>query len=536
MICAGFFHIDQKMAAVIIQNWARNKFIAPYPVPPTETLHSLKWMPGDCVNEDGRVQKRAIPKLVGIIDIVNRTRFGTNARGIPLYIMYPIDIAYPPFLIAVKTKPDTNIFAIAKYEHWNTGNPWPRACLLNILGPCGDMNIEQEALRHTLPPLPLYTPEAISTLAEDDWDITLHIDPPGCQDIDDILCWKFKDCNCVQVGIGITDVAYWVPEGSPYDTIAKERGATLYKNGVAIEPMLPHELSAGVASLKCDGVARPVICLVFELIRESESGDWRMKDVPIWKQSNMVIKESYTYERIYENPERATQIRDFLGILCGTTLSHDSHEWIERAMILYNKKVAEELQYAGVGILRSHSGNTYEYYAELAAETGCKEIAWLGSSAGEYVVPSENKGHAGLSLAMYTHASSPLRRYVDLVNQRWLKTLKFGASAPSIPSAPMECNRNSKRIRRLERDLHFMECIATSSDELPSAEGFLLTRRNRPGVTMWSTYVPIWKRTVPCILRGLEEGRPGLRIRIRMFLDMRQADWNRRYVYQGLLE
>lgn len=518
---------------IVIQNWSRNKYIAPYPVPPTATLATLKWMPGDSVAEDGSVLHRTVTKIVGIIDVLNRTRFGTTSRGVPFYIMYPIDVSYPPFLVAMKSKPETNIFAVVKYEHWLPGSPWPRASFIKSLGPVGDMNTEHTAILQTLPPLrPVTAPEPpFVTDAADTWDVVLHIDPPGCQDVDDIVCWKYIDATHVVFGIGIADASYWVPEGGPHDCIAKERGATLYKDGVAIEPMLPVEISAGCASLRCDGNVRPAICLTFDLMLVS--GVWRLCGDchGTWKQSNIVVTESYTYETIYEHTERAEHIRMFLSAVCGTTLGVDSHEWIEHAMILYNRRVAEELHRAGVGILRSHSGMSNEQFAELAVETGCTEIAWLGSAAGQYVAPSENTGHAGLRLALYTHASSPLRRYVDLVNQRWLKALQFGAATPTATPIPAELNAAAKRIRHLERDLHFIGMVCGS--ELPSADGFLITKRTRPGTETWTAYVPAWKRSIPCTLSGGLTGRAGLRVHIRMFLDTRQADWNRRYIYQG---
>lgn len=528
---------------VIIHHWQKNKFEPSQP--PPATLHTLKWMPGDVVSPTtGAVIKRTCGRVVGIVDVLNRTRFGTTARGVPLYIMHPIDVTYPPFLVALKTKPAGNILAVARYEHWD--GIWPRAGLESQIGLVGNMKSELEAMIKTLAPPPKAN---TATSAADttkhacvDWDVVLHIDPPGCKDVDDVLCWKHRG-DGVQFSIGIADVAHWIAEGSELDRCAFERGATLYRDGEAIEPMLPAAVSESVASLRCDASVRPAVCLTFDLER-SEDGAWKCS-TGRWELHMLRVTESYTYDSIHANPERASQVRRYLSTVCNTELGTDSHEWIERAMILYNRRVGEELQRAGVGLLRTHTGTTNEEYAALAMETGCREIGWLGSSAGKYVAPSENTGHSGLSLACYTHASSPLRRYVDLLNQRWIRALFFGFSPPSIAAPAHEYNARSKHIRRLERDMYFLSRVLTRDDsrgdELPSAPpsapGYVLEiKKSHGGMEKWRVYVPEWKRVVSCaFVGGLDDDavKKGARVTVRMYLDTRQGDWSRRFIYQG---
>ena len=533
-----------QMATVIVQNWQKNKFTfsdgSSIPPPPA-TLQTLKWMPGDVISTTtGLLLKRGITtaaRIIGVVDVLNRTRFGTTSRGVPLYIMYPIDVTYPPFVIALKTKPATNVFVQAKYEHWD--GIWPRASLEKQIGPVGDLNSELQAMIQTLPPLPLpsltptaaVSPSASASHTIQDWDVVLHIDPPGCKDVDDILCWKRRDSRIV-FGIGIADVAHWIPEGCETDRAAFERGATLYRDGEAIEPMLPPHISESLASLRCDSTPRPAVCLVFEL--EDDAGKWkRAAASPRWELHMLRVSESYTYDSIHENTERAADVRTYLSAVCDNELSMDSHEWIERAMILYNRTVAEELQHAGVGVLRIHAGTTNEEYTALSIKTGIRELGWLGSAAGTYVDPRENTGHTGLSLACYTHASSPLRRYVDLLNQRWIRALKFGFPAPTIKAEPHDLNLRSKRIRRLERDMYFVSrALRTQTGVSDTCDGYLLSQHVRPGdvSTQWRVYVPDWKRVVTC---AVESPAPGDKVSVRAYFDIRQANWSRRMIYQA---
>lgn len=536
---------------VIIQHWQKNKFIfsdgSSIPSPPA-TLHTLKWMPGDVVSSDATrskwsIVKRTCERMVGIVDVLNRTRFGTTARGVPLYIMYPIDVAYPPFLVALKTKPATNILAVVKYEHWD--GIWARAGIEKILGPVGDLTSEIHAMIQTLPRGVAVTDDTVAVVdsskhVRTDWDVVLHIDPPGCKDVDDVLCWKRCCDNSVQFSIGIADVAAWIHEGSSIDRIAAERGATLYRDGIAIEPMLPAELSELRASLRCDNELRPAVCLTFDLVYDSVRSVWRSADSGRWELHMLRVSESYTYDSILASTERANEVRQYLSAVCGSELSMaDSHEWIEHAMILYNRRVAEELQRAGVGLLRTHAGTTNEDYITLAAETGCREIGWLGSAAGTYVEPRNNSGHSGLSLAYYTHASSPLRRYVDLLNQRWIRTLKFGFPPPTTTVDAALCNIRSKHIRRLERDMYFLTRTLGGNGSLPSAHGFLLDKKScEGGMEKWRVYVPNWKRVVSCTRSSAPAAaadgdiKKGSHVFVRMYLDTRQGDWSRRFIYQ----
>lgn len=551
----GFlFEMERKSANkmnVIIHHWQKNKFEladgSPIPPPPA-TLHTLKWMPGDVVSSSGScgtVIKRTCGRVVGIIDVLNRTRFGTTARGVPLYIMYPIDVTYPPFLVALKTKPVGNILAVARYEHWE--GIWPRAGLEKQIGLVGDLKSELDAMIQTLPPAAATATAAVDDTTKHacvDWDVVLHIDPPGCKDVDDVLCWKHRD-NGIQFSIGIADVAHWIEEGSELDKIAFERGATLYRDGEAIQPMLPAVISESLASLRCDGCdgdSRPAVCLTFDLVRCEDGSGWQCADrAGRWELHMLHVNESYTYDSIHSNSERAYQVRQYLSAVCGgAELGLDSHEWIERAMILYNRRVGEELQKAGVGLLRTHAGTTNEEYTTLAMTTGCREIGWLGSAAGTYVEPCNNTGHSGLSLACYTHASSPLRRYVDLLNQRWIRALFFGFHPPRATAVRAhEYNVRSKRIRRLERDMYFLSHVLTSRGDLPSASGYVLEiKKSHGGMELWRVYVPDWKRVVSCgFVCGLEDHddvKKGMCVNVRMYLDTRQGDWSRRFVYQAL--
>ena len=83
-------------------------------------------------------------------------------------------------------------------------------------------------------------------------DLTvMTIDPVTAKDFDDALSiQKLPDGN-FEVGVHIADASYYCVPGTAIDDEAQKRGTSVYLVDATI-PMLPHEISAGVASLKPD--------------------------------------------------------------------------------------------------------------------------------------------------------------------------------------------------------------------------------------------------------------------------------------------
>jgi exoribonuclease R len=419
-----------------------------------------------------------------------------------------VDPGYPPFVVGSKDKPAENWFCTVEFVSWT--DEWPRGAIQERLGPVGDAAVERRALvaAASIPeskaatglPVPLVD---LSSYKDEPWDSVFHIDPVGCEDVDDILAWRDEADGSTTWLIGIADVAAWIPEGSPLDRQAFLRAQTLYDNGVPVSPMLPHILSTGLASLRSDGVKRPVVGL---RVAVSAEGAATVGGLDFYQ---VAVTETYTYESV-QGTDVGKRVRGFASSLSSGKDSADSHEWIETVMVAYNVHVARSLRSAGQGLLRRLPASEAPY-AALSASTGCAELEHLGRQAGEYCAAAStvDVAHAALGLSEYCHASSPLRRYADLVNQRVLHHRLRGAAKPAAVDAAY-LNYRASVLRRTERDLWFLSHLARS-EGISETEGILLTES--------SAYCPEWKRVLRVVVEPSVPWVPGTRGLVRVFVD-----------------
>ena len=247
-----------------------------------------------------------------------------------------------------------------------------------------------------------------------------------------------------------------------------------------------------------------------------------------WELQTVCVNRTYTYESIYDDKPVADRLRMYLEILTGQSVGDDSHHWIEQAMILYNSSAANILRKNANGLLRSHTkGRNAEEWRSFALETGCAELAYFGYESGTYI-PANNSDvrHTGLNLDVYCHASSPLRRYADLHNQRWLKHILFQFPEPIQAVNWNHLNEQTRRAKQLDRDLWFLEHL--QPDTITTVQGILLQKKD----DSWSVYVPSWKRKIRSkqFAEDTTVYECGEHVVIRAYTDLKASSFSNRYV------
>jgi exoribonuclease R len=309
---------------------------------------------------------------------------------------------------------------------------------MHLLGNSGDPKAEYEALQYQyapwkketakLAPIPSTHPTAPHLEG-----FTFNIDPDGCKDIDDVLTLRPLDDGKYEFAITIANLTDLVLPNSTLDVTAVRQAQTLYDNGVAVAPMLPRWLSEDYGSL-LPGKERKGLAL---------KTIWDGSTLSDFKFEECTLKNNKTYN--YEEFQATEgfpriQVQAIASFLKGS-LSEDSHEWVEQMMILYNLKVAELFRLENRGLLRQREPGEFE--------------------AATYVPTAGAGKHADFN-TYYTHATSPLRRYADLVAQRHVQEILNARAGLANPSGLLlhHLNCRNKQSKSFERDCFFLKQVS----------------------------------------------------------------------------
>jgi exoribonuclease R len=141
-------------------------------------------------------------------------------------------------------------------------------------------------------------------------------------------------------------------------------------------------------------------------------------------------------------------LKEYIYHLTGI-ITNDSHKWIEILMLTYNSRAGEVLKEKNRGILRNQKGLSLER-SKLFDKFG-SDYMYLCYESAKYCLPSNDTNHSMLNISAYAHASSPIRRYVDIINQFALKSEEF--SYGNIE----RFNIQQKKAKEFERELIYID-------------------------------------------------------------------------------
>jgi len=498
-----------------------------------------KSLPGDFViptTEGCELSKRVNHHVIaGLLELNSKVRYGFSSRNTPIYLFTPFNEAYPSFIVGSSEKqPSPNRYALIRFENeWS--ETFPRGHLQRLL----PLEAEEEALFWT------YTPKAcekyrgsfpeppILTNRLQLKGNTFHIDPPGCKDVDDVLTIeKNPENNETFITITIADVAASIPYEHPVDLRAASIGQTFYQDTVQPKHMFPPELSEGSLSLSPSTEPKPGLSLRFNLANP--------KDIR-WFESAVITNTSYTYETIYTNKSITTVLEQMCSIL--DKPSTDSHTWVEVAMKFYNIEAAKLLKKHGYGILRSHDQPNEELLNTYTSVD--TELAFLAYNSAKYIdALTTNTRHWGLDADEYTHITSPIRRYADLVNQRALKAI-LQSLKPEFNNTNdliISLNKIAKANKQHDRDYTFIKALKNPIPLLP-AKIILITPCD-DNISKLSIYVPHWKQIIKLKYKNGSEKNTvitkdektvfdiyiGKQINIYYHVDLKARSWKKRMV------
>ncbi len=363
------------------------------------------------------------------------------------------------------------------------------------------------------------------------------IDPDDAKDFDDAISIKRISPETWKLWVHIADVSHYVKPGSSLDEEARRRGNSTYLVDRVI-PMLPEALSNELCSLKPD-VDRLTKCVEFVITNDGTVLKKRFYAAIIHSKRRFTYAEALaviqgkpksSIEQTLHDahalaqkvrrlrfkagsleldfPEMKIRLDDKGRVLRMERIQNDvSHQLIEEFMLLANEAVADRL----IGLRRPAIHRVHEepdprrlqeYREEvLSHKVPCgnlshrAEVQKLLHRLGTLSIgpalkigflkslmraryAMEPLGHYGLAKKKYTHFTSPIRRYADLVVHRALFEASPGKthSMKEIAEHISGTERNSADAERDSKDVKLFAFLEQQlSSERPERYDALVT-------------------------------------------------------------
>ncbi|MBM3168932.1 MAG: ribonuclease R [Bacteroidetes bacterium] len=383
--------------------------------------------------------------------------------------------------------------------------------------------------------------------------LTFTIDPIDAKDFDDAISYRKLPNGHVEIGVHIADVTHYVKPKTALEKEAFQRATSVYlvdrtipmlperlSNGLC--SLRPHEDKLTFACVfEVDQEAKVIQHWIGRTLIHSnrrfayeeaqacidaQSGDYFQELTELNELAKKIRKRRFDQGAVnFETVEVKFKL-DEKGTPLGLFVKErkDIHKLIEEFMLLANKYVSEFIYRRNQGmdtfVYRTHdspdldrletfSGFAKRFGHQLEVGSAQKISAALNKlmdeiqgkpeqnvleqlairSMAKAKYTTEPKGHFGLAFAHYTHFTSPIRRYPDMMVHRLLEHYLEGGKSPEATSWEQKCLHSSEREKRAadaERaSIKYKQVEYMSLAEEKDYEGIV------SGVTEWGVFVEI---------------------------------------------
>ena len=395
----------------------------------------------------------------GVLCVSSRCIMGITKKNVPMKKFIPFDKKYPTFIVPTKKKVQPyDIYVTIKFVKYL--NKRPVGQIIRIIGDVGNYNTEIEYIRYVFG----LRWKNVRELKDETEDLTpsgpwgdnrikinetiISIDPDSCKDIDDALHYHDYD-DYIEIGVHIADVSSYVLANSQLDNIISKKCESLYLADKQFN-MFPTNLCFDKYSL-LQNMDKRAFSVIFNINKKTHNIDVK------FVKSIINVKKNFSYDNanklIKKNTKMGRYLKnlfDFGKVLTkyyGTHFNidtYDVHKMIEVYMIMCNVHVAKYLLEKDPQniITRIHKGNVYRNKTYLS-----NIVNVYNMSSATYEIGNRDTSHSGLNQKYYTHFTSPIRRYIDIIIHRLLyNTL--------VKKKGNVCGTNLKELCELSNKIH----------------------------------------------------------------------------------
>ncbi len=342
---------------------------------------------------------------------------------------------------------------------------------------------------------------------------TFTIDPADAKDFDDALSFEVVKCDDstvvnYRIGVHIADVSYYVRPGTKVDDEAYQRGTSVYLVDRVL-PMLPEELCNDKCSLR-PNEDKLCMSVIFTMDSDAHVLKHKICRTVICSNARLNYDEAQEIiENVRKSDERCTKAIQVLNTLAqklraeriskgALTIEQDemrfkldekghptdiyfespneAHHLIEEFMLLANRTVATSVGSGKPFVYRVHDLPDADKLAEVEqfkrqfkahktsrysakSSEGFKraiDILTIRAQA-KAVYSTYNIGHYGLAFSHYTHFTSPIRRYPDLMVHRLVEKYILTGKKVSLTREELEmmcehCSACEQEAAQAERE------------------------------------------------------------------------------------
>lgn len=435
---------------------------------------------------------------VGTIVLFSKQKHGYNSKNGKQYFMFkPLNPGVAEFKITVSSKrlitANRNVYALVKKHEREEG------CIMEIVdvfGFCHEFHACSQTIlykylsppRKPLSSAQLTNPTSIHSDFHPDSNLETYeefhpqlicsIDPENCEDIDDALSITSCGNGFYILGIHITDIEHAIATLQLEDYF-QQQPFTIYSPH-KIYHSLPNVLNL---SLTANNTLKKTLTLMLYI----QNG---VVLQTILKKTEQIIQHNYTYEQADQLIDTDAVWTLFSNIV-EELIQHDtipilsiekSHRMVDYLMVYCNRWIAQQLvEHYTEGdqiILRQFQNQTPPSSSTTVSESTTDAIPMPKPIPTElvpfeqqketftkkakyilYAPELEHCGHDGLNCSYYTHFTSPLRRYVDVLIHRQIKQVVFQTSCPKVIVNLEHINQFEHQLKKAEKHWNWLKYL-----------------------------------------------------------------------------